>query len=109
MDIVKELSNPRREYNKLKTLLIILCCFSGIAYAQYVSQTIQQRLHQDQVDVELDLIDMGKINNVDDPNYQLASQDMSQKLLDVNSIINDNSATSITNSLNEVQTVQGLR
>lgn len=95
-----------KDLMKILLLIILIGCFWGESYAQYVASTIQQRMLTDQTDVELDLIAMVNQNTV---NYQEASADLSAKLNDIAGMVNDNEATEVTNDVPAIVTIWDLQ
>jgi hypothetical protein len=78
--------------NKILMFLIFSGCFIGVVYAQYVAQTLQQRIQNDKNGIASD------------------RADEQAKWEDINSIINDNSAEAVTNSVPAIATqVQAIQ
>lgn len=74
---------------KTKILLAIAIFFlSGIAHAQYVAQTIQQRIDNDNNSITLD------------------QTDIAAKQADIDSIVNDTSASTVTAQVPDVAAIQ---
>ena len=72
----------------MKKLLIIPILFiTSIAYGQYVAQTLQQRIQNDQVTINQDLAQINAMQ------------------ADINSIVNDQSASSVTADVQDVQNI----
>lgn len=69
-------------------LLIIIICMSGIAYAQYVANTIEQRIDNDKNAINLDL------------------SDIQVRQADINSIANDQTANQVTVQVPDIQAIQ---
>lgn len=74
---------------KLKiTVFMIMLCISGLAQAQYVAQTLQQRIDNDNNSIALD------------------HQDIDAKNADIQNIVNDQTATAVTSQVADVQIIQ---
>lgn len=69
-------------------ILIILMSFSGIAFAQYVANTIQQRIQNDQQTIDHDYAEINAMQ------------------ADINAISNDASADAVTADVPAVEAIQ---